>query len=195
MFNYMTGELVELREDGIVLEVNDIGYEMLMNDRDLVNLQGRIGRIRVRTFLQVREDGMQLFGFLSGEDCRIFHILKEVSGIGPKTALGILSHMDATQLSLALAESDVKSLTGCPGVGKKTAQRMILELSGKLVREDVSVSSRPVAAEVSSAVSDAYEALIQLGFQRKDIQKITAGMDNMAEQSTEDIIKYVLTNV
>ena len=132
MIAYLKGEVVEIEEDKLILECGTIGYNISMPASALDGTLRPGQEVKIHTHLHVREDAMQLYGFLTRDDLKMFRMLLGVSGIGPKAALGILSGLSADELRFAVLSDDVKTISRAPGVGKKTAQKMILELKDKL---------------------------------------------------------------
>lgn len=187
MYNYIKGTVTEILADRLVIENNGMGYEILMSNRDINKIYGK-EEIKLFTYLHIREDIMQLYGFIDKSDKDIFLKLIEVSKIGTKTAIGILSQFDADSLALALESNDIDMIAKCPGIGKKTAQRMILELKGKLIISDNKISDN----SMTSFVSEAYEAMTGLGFEEKIINKIFNNIENIDKLDTSEIVKIAL---
>ena len=136
MYSYLKGELVEILDDVIVVEVHDIGYEVHIPASMTDHFTGTGQRVKIYTYLHVKEDLMELYGFLTRDDLSIFRLLLGVSGIGPKGALAVLSVMTPDDLRFAVLGEDAKAIAKTPGVGTKTAQRLILELKDKISLED-----------------------------------------------------------
>ena len=140
-----------------------------MPGKDLAQLPGIGEQLKVHTYLNVREDAMQLFGFLTGDELEVFRLLITVNGIGPKGGLGILSALSADELRFAVMAGDVKAITAAPGIGKKTAERLILDLKDKLKMEDI-LERQPEEADLRSGTvgndvqTEAVEALVSLGY-------------------------------
>ena len=187
MYNFIKGRVAEILTDRVVVENNNIGYEILISNRDINKIYGQ-EEIKLFTYLHVREDIMQIYGFIDKSDKEIFLQLLDVSKIGTKTAIGKLNQLDANALALALENNDVDTIAKCPGIGKKTAQRMILELKGKLVIGEGASNNKILTSEVS----DAYEAMVGLGFDDGTINKIFKKIDNLEKLSTSDIVKIAL---
>ncbi len=185
MYNFFKGKVVEILTDKIVLENNNIGYEIFLSERDIRSIYDK-EEVKVYTYFNVREDAMLLYGFMDKEDKNTFIQLLNVSKVGTKTALSILNKLSSSEITLALENSDVNTISKCPGVGKKTAERIILELKGKLV-----VSSDIINIQ-NTDMNDAYEAMIGLGFDETSIKKIFKKIDNIDKLSTEEIIKLGL---
>jgi len=137
MISYIRGELVSIEEDKIIVDVNGVGFGIYMPAQTM-NLLPSIGEeVKLHTFMNVREDAMQLYGFLTRDDLHVFKLVIGVSGIGPKGGLGILSKLSADELRFAVMAHDVKTISSAPGIGKKTAEKLIIELKDKLSIEDV----------------------------------------------------------
>lgn len=189
MYNYITGKLIEKTTEYIVLDVNGIGYELYLSKRDLSKTFVD-DVVTVYTHLNVKEDEMSLIGFLEKNDKIIFRRLIDVSGIGVKSAIGILSMFSAEELIMALETGDVNLISKCPGVGKKTAQRIVLELQGKLV-----ITTESKMTSDTESVKEAFEAMKSLGFNDNDIKKVFNNIEDIDRLDTQDIIKLALKRV
>lgn len=132
MISYIRGELVAIEEDKVIIDVNGVGYGIFMPAQSLNQLPSAGNEVKVHTYLNVREDAMQLFGFLTKDDLLVYKLVIGVSGIGPKGGLAILSTLTPNDLRFAVASSDVKAISAAPGIGKKTAEKLIIELKDKL---------------------------------------------------------------
>ena len=179
MISRLTGKLVEKHPPQIVIDVNGVGYEVDVSMQTFYALPPLNEQVQLYTQLVVREDAHLLFGFASAAERATFRQLVKVSGIGAKTALGILSAMNADELAQAVAEEDVKRLSSAPGIGKKTAERMILELRGKLVAENGGGLFAPAA--VADESEDVVHTLLALGYNEREakaaVKGIPAGTD------------------
>ena len=179
MISRLTGKLVEKHPPQIVIDVNGVGYEVDVSMQTFYALPPLNEQVQLYTQLVVREDAHLLFGFASAAERATFRHLVKVSGIGAKTALGILSAMNADELAQAVAEEDVKRLSSAPGIGKKTAERMILELRGKLVAENGGGLFAPAA--VADESEDVVHTLLALGYNEREakaaVKGIPAGTD------------------
>ncbi|KPN70741.1 Holliday junction branch migration protein RuvA [Neisseria sp. 83E34] len=180
MIGRLTGKLVEKQPPQIVIDVNGVGYEVDVSMQTFYALPALNETVQLYTQLVVREDAHLLFGFASAAERATFRQLVKVSGIGAKTALGILSAMTVDELAQAVAQEDVKRLSSAPGVGKKTAERMILELRGKLVAEGAGAGlseNMPVVDETDDVVN----TLLALGYNEREakaaVKGIPAGTD------------------
>ncbi|MDO4640250.1 MAG: Holliday junction branch migration protein RuvA [Neisseria sp.] len=178
MIGRLTGRLIEKLPPQVVIDVNGVGYEVDVSMQTFYMLPALNETVQLYTQLVVREDAHLLFGFATTEERATFRQLVKVSGIGAKTALGILSAMSAGELAQAVAEEDVKRLSSAPGIGKKTAERMILELRGKLVAGDSSGSPSPAPADETD---DIVNTLLALGYNEREakasVKGIPAGTD------------------
>lgn len=201
MFAYIKGNL-EVKTNGyVVIDVNGIGYKIFMSET-AINKLGQIGEIvKIHTYVRVREDDISIFGFNTNEELRMFELLLSVSGIGAKSALVILSNVSVSSFALAIINNDVNLLKKLPGIGPKTAQRVILELKDKLKKENEIVANedREVSDTIKAAIIDdekiaeATAALKVLGYTGKEIEKALEKMD--ANLSVEDIIRKGLLNL
>ena len=137
MISYLRGELVAVEEQKAIIDVGGVGYGVYMSQQAMTLLPACGNEVKVHTYLNVREDAMQLFGFLTREDLEVFRLLIGVSGIGPKAGLNILSCLSPDELRFAVLSGDAKAISAAPGIGKKTAEKLILELKDKPKIEDV----------------------------------------------------------
>lgn len=205
MIAYIKGSLAYMEpEDGlVVLESGGIGYHILMSGRDLELLPGTGEEVRLYTYLQVREDGLSLFGFLTREDQKLFKMLIGVSGIGPKGALGILSALSGDDLRFAVLADDAKAIAKAPGIGLKTAQKLILELKDKMRLEDAfegklaknALEKKSAASELTDAKKEAVEALTALGYSASDALKAVRQVELTEGMSVEALLKSALKNM
>ena len=197
MIAYMEGIITDADEAGVVLECGQIGYYILMSQRDL-GMVSSGQQIKIYTWLNVREDALVLFGFLTRDDRRMFRLLLNVSGIGPKGAIGILSALTADEIRYAVLSDDAKTIATAPGIGTKTARKLILELKDKFSLDDLSgrfpSSGTPAAAtaSVSSAAGDAVAALTALGYSSQDALRAVKQVADADSLSTEQILKKAL---
>lgn len=136
MIAYIKGELAEVEENALIIESGNIGYRVFISTQTLSELPAVGAQIKLHTYFNVREDAMQLYGFLTRDDLEVFQLLLNVNGIGPKAALGVLSGLSADDLRFAVLTDDAKAIAKAPGIGGKTAQKIILELKDKLRLED-----------------------------------------------------------
>lgn len=199
MYSYIKGELAEIiGEDLIVVETNQIGYNIRIPSQLLEYLPGIGAQVKIYIYLYVREDAYMLYGFLTRDDLEVFKLLLGVSGIGPKGALAILSVMSTDDLRFAVLADDAKTIAKAPGVGNKTAQRLIIELKDKLRLEDVVESklahqdNAPARSELTGKKNEAVEALVSLGYSSSEALKVLAGIEISEERTVEDILKEAL---
>ena len=200
MYAYIKGTLEETGEDYIVVEAGGIGYQIFTAGQTFQYLPSVGEELKVYTYLHVREDAMILFGFLTKDDLFVFRLLLGVSGIGPKGALAILSVMTTDDLRFAVLGDDAKAIAKAPGVGAKTAQRLILELKDKLSLEDafeqkLAKNDNPVQYKAKGAKNEAIEALVALGYSSSEALKALNGIEITDDTDVEDILKAALKNM
>jgi len=160
----LSGTILEKRGDAAVLDVEGVGYLVHLSLQSIATLPAEGGRVQLRTYTHVREDALQLFGFLTVEEEELFHLLISVSGVGPKLALNICSGMPATELAVAILHGELARLTKIPGVGKKTSERLVLELKDKIKTSGlagVRSSQPPPPGSTGEAL---LSALLNLGY-------------------------------
>lgn len=198
MIAYLNGIVESVSETRLVLDVNQVGYQIFISSRDAAEMPGRGEMVKIYTYLNVKEDALQLYGFLSQDDLDIYRLLLNVNGIGPKAALGILSVLTADDLRFAVLSDDVKAISKAPGVGGKTAQKLILELKDKLKLEDAFekklASSAQLGTEAVStdARSEAVQALTALGYSNSDALRAVRKAGITEDMDTETILKLAL---
>lgn len=200
MYSYIKGTLEETGEDYIVIEAGGIGYQIYTTGQTFQYLPGQGAELKVYTYLHVREDAMILFGFLTKDDLSVFRLLLGVSGIGPKGALAILSVMTTDDLRFAVLGDDAKAIARAPGVGAKTAQRLILELKDKLSLEDafeqkLAKNEDMVQNKTGGAKNEAVQALVALGYSSSEALKALQGVEIQENTDVEDILKAALKNM
>ncbi len=195
MIGYLKGNIMSLTSDAALIEVGGVGYEVLCSASALSALGGK-KQGELYTYLQVREDGASLFGFSSPEEKAMFLKLVSVSGVGPKMGIAVLSGMDINSLALAIASSDVKRLSAVKGLGKKTAERIILELREKVAESTLQASpGTEVAVTASEADEDAVVALMTLGFTRQESIRAIDRARASGAVSLEDVIRAALKSM
>ena len=193
MFAYIKGSLEEKANGYVVIDVGGIGYKVFMSDVAIQNIGEKGNIVKVHTYYYVREDNISLYGFISKEELTMFELLLSVSGIGAKSAIIMLSNIAPSSFALAVISNDIKQLTKIPGIGSKTAQRIVLELKDKL-KTDTAISKTEetiVAIKQDNVSDDAIAALQMLGYNRKEIDKVFEKIDTSA-LGTEDIIRVAL---
>ncbi len=185
MISYIKGEIIYNGGDTLVVENNGIGYEVTVPAFSAQKLCSQKGIVTVYTYMSVREDGISLFGFASREEKAIYEKLISVSGIGPKAAVSILGAMTPSQLITAIVSSDAAAIARAPGIGKKTAQRVILDLKDKIsstdlagVFEDGEETAMLDTVSAGDDRSEAAEALIALGYTRSEAIKAVSRVYN-----------------
>lgn len=194
MYGYFIGSVEEICKDRIILEVNHIGYNIKVSEHTLSEVRRLSGDIKVYTYTSVKEDEISLYGFLNKEELELFKQLISVSGIGPKGGLSILSVMTVEELSSAIASGDAKRLSKAPGIGAKTAQRLILELKGKVDEVILTglTSNTDTFDSQSEAVKEVIEALTSLGYSASDANRAVSLVENSNELTTEQLLKQAL---
>lgn len=202
MIAYIRGTLAyaEPEEGMAVLECGGIGYQVLLSGRDLELLPEAGEEVRLYTYLQVREDAFVLFGFFTREDRKLFQQLLGVSGIGPKAALGVLTALSADDLRFAILADDAKTIAKAPGIGLKTARKLILELKDQLSLEDAfenrlesKVASSGEAVSGSNAArNEAVEALTALGYAASEAWKAIRKVEGAESMNVEELLKAAL---
>ena len=189
MYDYIKGKLARKAENYAVVEANGVGYKILTTQSSLANIKD--GEVIFYTYLYVREDIFDLYGFSTIEERSAFELLISVSGVGPKAAVAILSVVTASELAIAIVTNQPKTITAAQGVGNKMAQKIILELKDKIKNQDIkpsNYSAVPVPEE-----DDTVNALVALGYNQGEI--VTALRDVPTEYSVEEKIKYGLKNL
>lgn len=197
MYSYIKGTLEEIREDLIVVENNGIGYNIRVPSRLLDELPPRGGQVKIYTYLYVREDVFSLFGFASEDELNMFRQLITVSGIGPKGGLAILSVLSPNDIRFAVVSEDAKTIAKAPGVGAKTAKRLIIELKDKVNLEEAMehlAQDESGSSTVSGGLvrKEATEALVALGYSAAEAAKVLSGIDISADADVESVLKAAL---
>ena len=201
MISYIRGELCDIEEQKAIVDVNGVGYGIYMPRQALSLLPPMGQQVKIHTYLNIREDAMQLFGFLTKEDLNVFRLLIGVNGIGPKAGLNILSCLSPDELRFAVLSGDAKAISATPGIGKKTAEKLILELKDKLNIEDMlehaahGGDSEDLASGTDTASNtmqaEAVQALTALGY--GSAESLRAVKKSSPEcSSVEDILKEAL---
>lgn len=191
MFDYIKGTIAAIGENYLVVDKEGIGIRLFMNQRSLHSLQEE-EEVKLYTHLVVREDDLYLNAFLSEEEREMYLLLGTVSGIGPKLALNILNGMEASSIQRAILTEDSNFLTQAPGVGKKTAQRMILELKDPLKKKGFVFPEEGDTLPLKEPDHPVVEALLSLGYQEREARQMTLGIDKTL--SLADQIKAALKN-
>ena len=192
MIAYLKGIIDTKRQDYVVIDVHGVGYKIFMPEGAIQNLEVD-SEVKIYTFMRVREDDVSLYGFLNVEELAMFELLISVGGIGAKSAVGILSNIAPSKFALAVITDDVTTLKKLPGIGAKTAQRIILELKDKIKTQEATEQENEIKqkTEVSDSAKDAIEALQVLGYTRREVEEAISkiGESNL---TTEEIIKQGL---
>ena len=200
MIAFIKGILAQTRPGIVVLEAGGLGYEINVPSGVFGSLPGIGETVLLHTYLQVKEDGVSLFGFLKKDDLDMFRMLITVNGIGPKAALSILSAATADQLRFAVLAEDMKAIEKIPGIGKKTAGKLILELKDKLRLEDafeqklVSDQEETGAGGMGESAREAVEALAVLGYPSSDALKAVRMTEITPDMTAEEILRLSLKN-
>ena len=188
MFAYIKGSL-EMKSSGyIVIDINGLGYKIFMSQNNIDSIGELHNIIKVFTYVKVREDDISIFGFKTQEELKMFELLISVSGVGAKSALVMLSCIEPSDFAIAVISNDVKVLTKVPGIGNKSAQRIILELKDKLQLEEKLKDSSKRLKDNSKNINEAISGLMVLGYSKKDIEKAFEHLD-IDNLSIEDLIK------
>lgn len=196
MIAFIKGKVVDITEEAVILENNGIGYRIFTSS--MVQTQISTGNeVKLYTYLNVREDAMQLYGFLTKDDLKVFKLLITVSGIGPKAGLSILSVMSGNDLHYAVMSGDSKAISKAPGVGAKTAQKVILELKDKLKLEDIldaseNVEISGISEGQADIMKEAALALAALGYSQTEAMKAVRRCEITETTTVEDLLKLAL---
>lgn len=199
MIAFIQGELADIGKDTIIVSCGGIGYEIQAPQTVLQNLPAIGTSVKIHTYMYVREDALGLFGFLTKDDLAVFKLLITVNGVGPKAALGILSTMPADELRMAILAEDVKSISRAPGVGAKTAKRLIIELKDKLDLADmIEVSDEAqtaAASDVQSVRDEVIMALTALGYSNTEAVKAVRAVSDAESMNSEMLLKQALKKI
>ena len=199
MIGYIRGILEEADEQSVIIDNHGIGYRIFVPSSAFSGALPIGKEVKIYTYLSVKEDAMQLYGFLTRDDLRMFRMLLGVNGIGPKAGLGILSALTADELRFAVLADDAASIAKAPGIGKKTAQKLILELKDKLNLEDAfeqklaNQAAKDIsAADAGSQVQEAVQALTALGYPGTDALRAVKKVEGAESMTVEEILKAAL---
>lgn len=200
MIAFLKGEVADLTQESVILDVQGVGYEVLVPGQLLSMLKGIGQELKLHTYMQVREDAVVLFGFLTKDDLQMFKMLIGVNGVGPKAGLSIMSALGAEELRFAILADDAKKISKTPGIGAKTAQKIILDLKDKLNLEDAlekkfaaDQSVLDVPAFVGSdVVQDAVQALVALGYGSTESLKAVRSVKITEQMDVETVLKEAL---
>lgn len=198
MISYVKGELAEVGEEQIVVETGGMGFNIRVPGTVLNSLPQIGCPVKIYTHFRVSEDAMQLYGFLTRDDLEIFRQLLGVSGVGPKAALGVLSVLSADDLRFAVLSDDAKAISKAPGLGPKTAKKIILELKDKLSLEDAmekknaNYAESAVGSTFANAADEAVQALVALGYSSSEALKVVRRIEGTETMDAESILKQAL---
>ena len=202
MIAYIKGTVAEVLEDRVILEAGNMGYNIFMPMGAVEHLLHKGQEVKIHTYLNVKEEALQLFGFFTRDDLNTFKLLLGVNGIGPKAALGILSGLTADELRFAVLADDVKTISRAPGIGKKTAQKLILELKDKFnIQEALEMKAehtQTVSGEetdLTDVKKEAIEALTALGYSGADALRAVKKVELTPDMSVETLLKQALKNM
>ncbi|MCL1963635.1 MAG: Holliday junction branch migration protein RuvA [Firmicutes bacterium] len=189
MFSHIEGRVEEKRAGELVIDAGGVGFLLLCPASTVAAAPSGGGRMRCYTHFSVREDGMELFGFATREERDMFRRLTAVSGVGPRTALGVLSTLSLRDLSIALLTGDASAIARAPNVGKKTAQRLILELKDKVEQADIGEEAGAmVIPESADAAQEAVQALMALGYSGLEANRAVAAVRGKADTADAMIL-------
>lgn len=194
MIGYLNGNVISYDEGTVILEVNGVGFEIFCSS-SVYNKLIKDGKGEVYVYTAVREDGISLYGFISKEEKKAFLGLISVSGVGPKMGIAVLSQMTLDELTLSIATSNVKALSSVKGMGKKTAERIILELKEKVSVNCEDMPKSTVSTGTVKANQDAVVALMSLGFNKSECERAVIEAEQNGNQTLEKIISYALKNI
>lgn len=201
MYSYIRGEIAEIYEDSIVLENNGIGYLIFMSAIDLKKLKGQGETKLIHTYFSVSENAVALYGFLSRDEREMFLMLLKVGGIGPKAALSVLSTMDERDLKYAILSDDEKAISKAPGIGAKSAKRIIVELKDKiddsflangLPKAPDEDNERPEGTLSQGSSNDAYLALVSLGYSSSSAYRAISEVEGRENMDVSALLKEAL---
>ena len=193
MISYIKGIIEEVEEDKVIIDNNGIGYGIFMPQSSL-ELIGSGEELKIYTYLNVKEDAMQIYGFLSKEELNLFKKLIGVSGVGPKGGLSIITACPGDSLQMAIISGDAKAISKAQGIGAKTDQRIIIELKDKIDLEEVIFTNSGEAVADTGVKSDAIEALIALGYSRTSAFNAVNKVDKITDD-VEELLKLALKNI
>lgn len=200
MIQYIKGTLVDMDAESVTIDHQGIGFQVFVSGQTFAQLPAFGAEIKLYTYFQVKDDGFSLFGFLAKDDLRVFQLLLGVGGIGPKGALAVLSTLTPDELRFAVLAEDTAAITKASGIGKKTAQRVILELKDKLKLEESWTSQQAVSENLHLALEngirqEALLALTALGYAASEAMQVLADIEITPESNVEDILRCALKNM
>lgn len=186
MFEFIIGDIVSIEDDYVVVQNNGIGYRVLTSINSMMDLELGQKNQMVYTQLHPRDDGLYLYGFTTEEEMDMFNLLLKVSNIGPKIGLGVLSTLSPNQIKLAIHNRDLDTLCKAPGIGKKTSERMVLELKDRI--GDMELIDTTEVIQDAGIHDEAVEALVSLGYSKYEVEKVVRSMD-VNNMTVEEIIR------
>lgn len=199
MIASVKGKLEGVSADSVTIDVNGMGVEVVVPSSVINRLPRPYEDIKLHTYLHIREDAMQLFGFLEKEDLNFFKLLITVNGIGPKAAIAILSSMSTDVLTFAILSEDIKTIEKAQGIGAKTAKKLVLELKDKvgvINAKAVELNSTTAVLPIGSAIKEeASQVLEALGYSRTEAMKAITAIEITEEMTSEDLVKSALKNL
>lgn len=195
MIHYVKGVYEDSGKDYIIVDNNGLGLKIFVSPSTISRLDSIGRQIKLYTYFHVREDIMSLYGFITKEELDMFELLISVSGIGPKAGLSILSVLSPVKLGLSIMGGDINSLVAVPGVGSKTAKRIILELKDKIDKNDVMELVDDFTEPSADSAKEAVHALISLGYSSLEASSAISKLTSIEGKDTEEIIKAALKNL
>lgn len=197
MIAFVKGNLADVESDRVIIDVGGIGYNVFVSSYTIGRLPLEGNVVKLYTYLNVKEDLMQLYGFLTKDELRIFKLLIAVNGIGPKGGLGILSYLTPDDLRFAVMANDVKAISAAPGIGKKTAEKLILELKDQLgtIETTEAVDAERITGNFipsKEMQTEAVQALVALGYGSTEALRAVTNVMTDQEESVEEILKKAL---
>lgn len=183
MIYHLNGTLELCEEGSCVIDCGGVGYKLFVSDNTYTSIVGQVGnKMKLLTYMQVREDAVELYGFKTNDELSAFKLLITVSGVGPKAAMSILSLLSPDKLSMAICSEDTKTISKANGIGAKTAARVVLELKDKIAKQSFATtgggaSQAPISFGKSSNLSEALDALVVLGYSKSEAQRALGGID------------------
>ena len=199
MLAHLKGTVEAIYDDRVVIDVGGMGYNVFMPYSSIEALPAINSEVKIYTYLSVREDAMWLYGFNTRDDLDLYKLLITVNGVGPKAALQLMSFLSSDDLKFAILSSDSKTISKAPGVGPKTAQRVIIDLKDKIdlldTFESKITASHVNTSNLSDSKTEAVEALVALGYSQKDAYAAVKNSEMDDDAKVEDILKAALRNI
>lgn len=200
MISFLRGDVAAVFPDQVIVDVGGVGFQVFVSVRDAADMPSVGEEVKIFTYMSVSEDAIRLYGFLSQDDLNVYRTIITVSGVGPKAGLGILGAMSANEVRFAVFSDDVKALSKAPGIGAKTAKKLILELKDKLKLEDaialpgedMASGTEAVSAVIDAELADAVQALTALGYSNSEALRAVRKVKVTEQMQTQDILKQAL---